>query len=568
MENVELLVVGAGWHGLAMAKTYLECHPEARVMVLDSQETVGGVWAKERLYPSLRTNNMRGTYEYSDFPLDDNFGVKPGEHIPGAVVHEYFHKYTEKFDLYRHIRFRTKVGSVERVEGGKWIVTASQNGGLVEAKTLTIITDKLVLATGLTSQPVPQNFKGSANFGAPLFHVKDLPSHQNDLTRTAKSVVVVGGTKSAWDAVYAFASVGIPVHWIIRKSGHGPAWMAPPYVTPLKIWTEMLVSTRAVTWFSPCVWGDEDGFGFVRRFLHGTRVGRWLVDAFWNILRNDIATLNGYDSDPETAKLKPSTGPLWHGTSIGILNHPTNVFEYVRNGTVKVHIEDVEKLSHKTVHLSSGELLPADAFIYMTGWEIKPSFEFLPAGIESKLGLPGASNEDTTAIQKADEEIFSRFPRLRDQPVRNSDRERFSSKDSKAVAPYRLYRAMVPPVFITDRSIVFCGTLQSFNTPLIAQTQSLWATAYLDGKLPLDSTEHVNADTVLHSQFCRWRCPEGRGKEYPDIVFDGIPYIDMLLNDMRLKRHRKKNILAECFQPYTVVDYRGVVDEWRTKTAV
>ena len=65
----DLVIIGAGVHGLAMAKTYLEVNPKDKVQLLDSQASIGGVWAKERLYPGLKTNNMIGTYEFSDFPM-------------------------------------------------------------------------------------------------------------------------------------------------------------------------------------------------------------------------------------------------------------------------------------------------------------------------------------------------------------------------------------------------------------------------------------------------------------------------------------------------------------------
>ena len=43
----------SGWHGLAMAKTYLEAHPNTDLLVLDYADSVGGTWASERLYPGV-----------------------------------------------------------------------------------------------------------------------------------------------------------------------------------------------------------------------------------------------------------------------------------------------------------------------------------------------------------------------------------------------------------------------------------------------------------------------------------------------------------------------------------
>ena len=569
---------------MATAKTYVELNPSAKIVVLEAAPTIGGVWAKHRLYPGLKSNNMVGTYEYSDFPMDEStFGVKPGEHIPGQVVHDYLRSYAEKFDVYRRIIFDTKVETVERQQGGGgWILTVKMsNGNDGAGDTIQLFAHKLVIATGLTSEPFLPDIPGSASFDAPLFHCGYLLDHADTLFKSATNVAVFGGTKSAWDAAYAFASHGITVDWVIRESGHGPVWMAPPYVTPLKIWLEKLVTTRFLTWFSPCVWGDWDGFPSIRRFFHGSAVGRKIVDGFWAVLANDVKDLNGYDKHPEMKKLKPWTSPFWTATSVSILNYPTDFFEYVRNGTIKVHIADISRLSSKTVHLSSGETLKADALVCSTGWRHHPPVKFLPEGIDRELGLPYHADEpEDPRVRQADEEILNRFPRLQSQPEINPHYRPLESEKSKASLnrPYRLYRFMVPPAFIEDRTIAFNGMTQSFNTASVAQLQALWITAYLDNKLPMDQKtpdqrqnskvsleDEVGWETILHSQFGKWRYPAGFGARYPDFVFDALPYMDMLLRDLGLESHRKGGMFAECFKPYGPADYRGLVDEWRIK---
>jgi cation diffusion facilitator CzcD-associated flavoprotein CzcO len=84
MEHTDLVIIGAGWFGLVMAKTYLQIHPGARITLFDEAKSTSGVWANERLYPSLSTNNLaRGDFQYSDFPMDEeHFGVKLEEYTP------------------------------------------------------------------------------------------------------------------------------------------------------------------------------------------------------------------------------------------------------------------------------------------------------------------------------------------------------------------------------------------------------------------------------------------------------------------------------------------------------
>ncbi|KAH8670074.1 hypothetical protein BGZ61DRAFT_483356 [Ilyonectria robusta] len=587
MENIDFVVIGAGWAGLAAAKARHQLHPEESVAILDSSATAGGTWAAHRLYPGLKSNNMLGTYEYPDFPMDPEvFGVQPGQHIPGAVVHEYLNKYAEKFDIHDKIRFEHKVESAEHQELGGWIITARDVKADKEVK---IAAKRLVVATGLTSEAFLPTFEGQEQFGAPLFHGKDFLDYAETL-ETAKSVTVFGGTKTAWDLVYQYAIKGIEVNWVIRETGHGPVWMAPPYVTPLKKWLEKLVHTRMLTWFSPCSWGDADGYVTTRSWYHGSAIGRALVNQFWNILGSDVVALNQFDAHPETAKLKPWSQAFGIASGLSILNYETDFFELVKNGTVKVHIADINGLSERKVHLSDGTTLETDLLCCSTGWKHVPPIKFLPEGIAKELGIPhtpsATSFPPQELVDKIDKEILHRFPRLKDHPVQNAkyepllDNKGVSSKDaitpSTPLTPYTLYHFMAPPStkFLATRDVAFAGILMNITVSTIAHAQSLWINAYFDGKIAnlpsgTPSPEEVAAfqhEAVLHSRFCKWRYPAGYGHKYPDFIFDAVPYLDLLLTDMGLNKYRKGGgMAAEATDPYGPEDYRGLVDEWKEK---
>ena len=156
---------------------------------------------------------MLGTYEYPDFPMDtETYGVQPGQHIPGHVIHDYLTKYAQKFDIFDKIRFEHKVDVAEHQEDGGWILTATD---LKTEKEVKISAKRLVVATGLTSEAFLPHFDGQEQFGVPIFHGKDFLQHADTL-QTAKSVTVFGGTKTAWDLVYQYATKGIEVNWVIR----------------------------------------------------------------------------------------------------------------------------------------------------------------------------------------------------------------------------------------------------------------------------------------------------------------------------------------------------------------
>lgn len=346
--------------------------------------------------------------------------------------------------------------------------------------------------------------------------------------------------------------------------------MAPPYVTPLKKWLEKLVHTRFLTWFSPCIWGSYDGYAGVRNFFHGNPFGRKIVDTFWGILGGDVIDLNAYDKHPETAKLKPWSNPMFIGSGLSILNYDTDFFDLVRSGKIQVHIADITSLSDHTVNLSNGEKLNADAMVCSTGWKHHPPMKFLPEGSDATYGLPHYKEGTTAMTQRADEDIMKTFPRLKNQPVQNAKMtDPLAEKadefpPTKLNVPYQLYKFMVPPALINDRSLGFAGVPMQISTSSVATIQALWLSAYFDGQMPIPNREEeIEYETVLHARFGKWRYPAGHGAQYPDFVFDAVPYLDMLLKQLGLNCHRKSGATAEIFHPYGPEDYRGLVDEFR-----
>ncbi|KAI1499254.1 hypothetical protein F5X99DRAFT_291353 [Biscogniauxia marginata] len=592
MEKLDCVVVGAGCYGLAAAQQFHRTQPDSSLAVFDGQTSLGGTWADSRLYPGLKSNNLWGTYEYPDFPMSsDKFDVKTDQHIPGNVVNAYLKAYATHFGIAGFIRLGTKVLSAEHqdtAEGG-WILTVAAPGH--EEK---VFAQRLVIATGLTSEAFLPHFDGQETFGGRVFHSKQFLQNRDTL-ETARSVTVFGGSKFAWDAAYTYATAGVKVNWVIRSSGHGPCWIAPPYVTPLKKWLEKLANTRFLTWLSPCIWGWADGYTGIRSFFHSTAVGRFIVDAFWKILGGDVMTLNQYDAHPDTAKLKPWTEAMFTGASFSLLNYDQDIFELVKSDKIDVHIGDIDHLSPGKVHLADGTEFESDVLLANTGWKHTPPMKFLPEGIEKELGIPHEPSHNAPAedlanrhelILRADEEILRRFPRLQRQPVWNehyvplTEQKGISSDDEvtpcKPLTPYMLYRFLVPPSprFLRTRDVAFVGMISNFSNLITAQISGLWISAYFSGKLTVDpaaviddeaSLKELQYGTVLYNRWGKWRYPTDWGNRNPNFIFDAIAYLDLLQRDLGLSPYRKKGWLAEISDPYGPEDYRNIDDEWMAK---
>ncbi|KAK9417320.1 putative FAD/NAD(P)-binding domain-containing protein [Seiridium unicorne] len=554
-QSYDLIVIGAGWFGLAAAKACIELRPDNNIAVLESAGSCGGTWAEHRLYPGLKSNNMLGTYEYPDFPMTEKvYGVKPNNHIPGTVLNRYLTDYARHFGFLNRVKFHHQVDGVESTKSGPWILTVTTPDGQKRIETA-----KLVLATGLTSTPNMPKYKGADSFKAPLYHAKEF-CDRADTLKGIKNAVVVGGAKSAFDVAHACVEAGSTVDLVIRPDGHGPVWIAPPFVTPLKRRLDKLLFVRWMTWFSPCPWGAEDGYAGPRNFLHGTAIGRFLVKSFWNTLGSDVIKANDYDSHPELQKLKPWNSAFWIGSGLSILNYSTPLFDMVKEGKIRVHIQNIDHLEGKKVVLDDGTTLDADVMICSTGWKKESSLKITGLGAAG-LSLPVSEKELAQLNQEADQKMLSMFPLLKDQP-----KLRFEEKRGE---PLRLYRFAIPPASVTKRNLAFAGMISTVGTAVCASVQGLWISMFLDEKLDrlAMSDEEIKQEVMLHTQWGRWRYPCGYGASLPDFVFDSLPYVDLLLKDMGLNNHRKGGMIAELTSSYEPGDFAGLFTEWKEKHA-
>lgn len=294
------------------------------------------------------------------------------------------------------------------------------------------------------------------------------------------------------------------------------------------------------------------------------------MGAFWNILGEDAIALNGMDKHPETKKLRPWRGAFEVGNALSIHNYPNSFFEMVKEGKIKVIIDDIASLyGEQQVILKSGQVLETDAVVYATGWQKGYTFRFEPRELEKELGLPTTSPptpEEAALIQRSEETLYTEFPYLRERDTSRvyhpNHSLRYTQQPTTDTQPYRLHRFMVPPKAIADRNIAFAGAVHCLGTFPNAYIQSLWITAYLDGTLSIPSSPtQTLEETYRNTQYCVLRGAMSYGHTLPDLVFDTLPYFDTLLKDMGLQERRKGGGVRECVSSYGPEDYRGLLED-------
>ncbi|KAI1272461.1 hypothetical protein F5Y07DRAFT_412632 [Xylaria sp. FL0933] len=563
MSQVEVAIIGAGWYGLVAARTYLRLRPSAKLIVIDSDSTVGGVWSKDRLYPNLVAQVRHGLFNYSDTPMPRNGGNPKDPKVTGDMIHDYLQKYAEDHDLLSHIRFNTFVTDAKKFQGG-WRLSLKGTDEIIE-------TEKLLVATGVTSIPNLPNLDFSAST-LPIIHSRDLGTHYQEIgDEEIKEVVVVGAAKSAYDAVYLLLKMGKKVTWAIRREGAGPLAILPYKVLNF-INAIAFASTRLMSHLSPSILNTK---GSLYKLFHQTRPGRWCVNRFWDFLDLNSAIHAGYGKGDHVAELKPEIerqSVFWSHSGLGLVTLP-DFWPTLHNPNLTVRRDEIEKIKGNTIKFKSAEQIDTDYLIMCTGWG--DHFGMFDPHHKAMIGLPAygehieASPESQDIDWKAyyetaDKTVDEKLPFLANPP---------KVKYTKGLDPslqkrWNLYRRVVPVSMAAkgDRSLAILGQIHTVQTPLLSEVQSLWAILYLLGEIELPDVDTMAKEVSLWNTWTRKRYL-GQGQKHTYSLYDFIPYIDSVFEDLKLDSHRKSNFLSELFSPYEPQDFNGFVDEYlRTRT--
>ncbi|KAF2101687.1 FAD/NAD(P)-binding domain-containing protein [Rhizodiscina lignyota] len=559
-DTFDVIVVGVGIFGLQAARTYLDLHPEAKLLALEAYEHAGGVWGKSRWYPGFWTQGGYGLMEWSDRP----FGDLPKDHNCYLFKAEYVIDYIEKYldshvyngkSLRDRIRCSFSVDSVSKMPEGLWSISGHSNKPNEPQETTVYKARKVMIASGFTSIPSIPNFKND-NFSGRIIHSSNFGREADTILATApkKHISVLGGGKSAADMVYAAAKAGHDVNWIIRKHGSGPGLFAVPskmgkYNNPTEI-----MMTRAGTTLSPSHFGKPNLW---TRFVHGTWLGRWLLLNIFHMIGQDSIKKAGFDSNEKALegfnKMKPEANEFWLNAAVGMVQ----VEDFWPTIAEKVHVyrNDISHLASDGIHLEDGPVIPCDIFLLGTGF--KEEYPFFDAAEHTRLGLshPPTSNAEQdewlSLQEEADKEIISRFPMLARGP---------GFQKTPRVTPFRLYNAIAS---LSDPTIVFLGCVSLVNMFAGAEWQALWASAYLDGNIELPSKEEMKKQIAMDNQWSRRRYPFYG--ETSGICFDMecVLYGDRLLKELGCTSHIDG---LSGWQYWTKVNfanqYKGVMGEY------
>ncbi len=350
-EHVDVLIVGAGLSGIAVAYYLQREHPALTYVILEARGATGGTWDLFR-FPGMRSDSDLHTFGYAFKPWTSE------KSIAGAPeILAYLRETAAEHGIDRHVRFHRKVvGASWCSADARWTadVECSERGE--RGARMRITCGWLFSASGYYryDHGFTPHFEGADRFRGEIVH----PQHWPDaLSYEGKRVVVIGSGATAVTLVPALAEAAAHVTMLQRT----PSYILPiPSVDPF-----MMLARRFLS--------KEQAHALTRRKNIVMQRVIWTVcQRFPTAARRVIRWLNakqlpaGYPVDEHFA---PPYGPWDQRLCVA---PDGDLFKVIASGKASVVTDQVETFTEKGVRLASGRELEADIIVTATGLTLLP----------------------------------------------------------------------------------------------------------------------------------------------------------------------------------------------------
>lgn len=320
-------VIGAGVGGISMGKALQEYG--IPFDCFDARDRIGGIWAfdPDRKYTSvwhaMNQNTPRGLYQYSDFPMPDDYPDFPSH----QQVHAYLERYVDHFGFRDRIRLNTAVEKAERREDGTWRIRLS-NGEVRHY-------DALVVANGHHNEPNFPDYHYRDKFDGDAIHSRFYRYRE---TYRDKRVLVVGvgnsGSQVAVDISHAAKST-----YISLRRG---VYVLPHYLFGIRM--DKAMAFLNDWWFKKIL--PYPLFNLVHTGLYRALIAK----------RKQMGM-------PKPDHLMMASLPT---LSESFANR-------IGDGKLKI-VPEVRRIEGKRVHFADGSSVEVDSIVYSTGF--KTTFPF------------------------------------------------------------------------------------------------------------------------------------------------------------------------------------------------
>jgi len=348
VENIDVLIVGAGISGVGAAYHLTTQRPGTRYVVLEAQDTFGGTWTTHR-YPGIRSDSDLHTFGYR---------FKPWTGKPIATAAEilsYMGEVIAENGLDRHIRYRHRISSAawSSVEN-RWTVEAID---LANGETRRFSAGLLYMCQGYYRHApgYTPEWPEMASFKGRIVHPQAWPQ---DLDLAGKRVVVIGSGATAATLVPAVADSCAHVTMLQRS---------PTYFIPARNANDLADQLRQLqideSWIHEIVRKRilHDQAAFTKRcFAEPDKVREELLAG--------VRTYLGPDH-PIEPHFSPSYRP-WRQRIAFVPDG--DLFRGIRAGKASVVTDEIARFVGNGIELKSGAVLEADVIVTATGFDLCP----------------------------------------------------------------------------------------------------------------------------------------------------------------------------------------------------
>ena len=182
MEQIDILIIGAGLSGIGAAVHLQRECPDQRVCILESRDQLGGTWDLFR-YPGIRSDSDMHTLGYAFRPWTGARAI-----ADGAAILDYVRATASDGGIDAHIRFNHRVTRADwDTTRHRWSVNAQRPDG----SEATFDAAYVFFCTGYyrydkTYEP---HFEGRGSFKGDIIHPQFWPSEYD---YSGKQIVVIG----------------------------------------------------------------------------------------------------------------------------------------------------------------------------------------------------------------------------------------------------------------------------------------------------------------------------------------------------------------------------------------
>lgn len=340
IEELDVVIVGAGLSGVAMAHRIGLEHPGLTYALIEARERIGGTWDLFR-YPGIRSDSGMGTFAYSFRPWTGvrHFGS-------GPEIRDYIEATAAEFGIDRHVRFGQRVTSADwDGESARWTV-GIEGGSPLRCRFLIGCTGYYRYDRG--HDPA---FAGEDEFEGELFHAQQWPE---GLDLRDRRVVVIGSGATAVTIVPALAKRGARVTMLQRSPGYV---VSVPDSGGIGDWIHRRFSPRRAAWIVRWlgVLTEMAQFNLARRFPNLFR------RLFIGGARRQLP--GGF----EKRHLVPPYDPWVERVCFA---PDGDFFEALSSGKAGIETGHVERIAADRIHLRGGQEIEADVIVKATGLDI------------------------------------------------------------------------------------------------------------------------------------------------------------------------------------------------------